>query len=267
MLLSTGLALAGEKDAPHQFYGSVTTNGEPAADGLLIQAKIDDSVVASTVTKDGFYGYLPDIFYVPDDATNRYDEIIVFYLKDKSNVFHEVGTSDFVNAGSSEIDFSANGNFVTTTTTPTTTTTSTSTSSAPKSSGGAALAPRATTTDSNSSTETLDDTASFTSVNSDCTPDWYCSEWEDCLASKQKRTCIDNNNCGVEDAKPLESQSCEILSLEDSIKIEQRSDSAFNRITGAVIGGGIATWIFFIVLVGLIAGLFFFVIAKRKSKK
>ncbi|MGQ9459723.1 MAG: PKD domain-containing protein [Candidatus Bathyarchaeaceae archaeon] len=51
---------------PHQFYGSVTIAGEPAPDGTLVEAKINNVMYANTTTLDGKYGYSP-VFYVPAD--------------------------------------------------------------------------------------------------------------------------------------------------------------------------------------------------------
>ncbi|HLD57735.1 MAG TPA: hypothetical protein VJA47_05480 [archaeon] len=42
-----------------------------------------------------------------------------------------------------------------------------------------------------------------------CSPDWSCSNWSaECADSKQSRTCTDNNNCGIDQGKPNETQSC-----------------------------------------------------------
>jgi len=53
---------------PHQFYGSVTISEEPAPDGTLVEAKINNVTYANTTTLDGKYGYNP-VFYVPADDT------------------------------------------------------------------------------------------------------------------------------------------------------------------------------------------------------
>ena len=44
---------------PHQFYGNVTFDNGAAADGLSVQAKVGESVVGSSVTKNGKYGVNP----------------------------------------------------------------------------------------------------------------------------------------------------------------------------------------------------------------
>ncbi|MBI3115318.1 MAG: hypothetical protein HYZ09_02385, partial [Candidatus Kerfeldbacteria bacterium] len=39
-------------------------------------------------------------------------------------------------------------------------------------------------------------------------PLWQCTEWGQCTSGAQARTCTDQNNCGVNDGRPAESQSC-----------------------------------------------------------
>ena len=78
---------------PHQFYGSVLVNGQPAPDNNVITAFVqgDDYI---TVTKDGKYGYSPNIFYVEDPNGDRSGELIQFYVGGKkadSYVFENNG--------------------------------------------------------------------------------------------------------------------------------------------------------------------------------
>lgn len=42
-----------------------------------------------------------------------------------------------------------------------------------------------------------------------CVEDWDCGEWSDCISKKQNRTCEDLANCGKNEDKPEEEQSCE----------------------------------------------------------
>lgn len=44
--------------------------------------------------------------------------------------------------------------------------------------------------------------------SADCTPNWQCSEWSDCIDNTQIRSCYDINLCGVDEGKPLERQAC-----------------------------------------------------------
>lgn len=52
---------------PHQFYGTVKfADNTSASDGTTVQAKIDGNIITFVDTKDGKYGYNPDLFYVTD---------------------------------------------------------------------------------------------------------------------------------------------------------------------------------------------------------
>ena len=65
---------------PNFFTGSVTVNGNPAPDGLLISAKIDGNDVATTITRSGYYGRDPYIFFIPDPNNDREGKTIVFLV-------------------------------------------------------------------------------------------------------------------------------------------------------------------------------------------
>jgi hypothetical protein len=46
----------------------------------------------------------------------------------------------------------------------------------------------------------------------DCTENWSCTAWTDCVGGSQTRTCTDSNSCGTVVSKPSESQSCTVPS-------------------------------------------------------
>ncbi len=50
--------------------------------------------------------------------------------------------------------------------------------------------------------------------NNECMENWDCSDWSSCSDNQQSRSCTDLNNCGTENNKPSEQQSC--ISEEDS---------------------------------------------------
>ncbi len=90
---------------PHQFYGDVTVNGQPAAAGVEIVTKIDGIVYASTMTDaNGQYGYDP-LFTVPADDSDTTekeggveDEIVEFWVFDQlagSKEFHTLWVERF----------------------------------------------------------------------------------------------------------------------------------------------------------------------------
>lgn len=90
---------------PHQFYGTVDFANGSAPDGVLIEAKINNNIVATTETKDGKYGY-DSIFYVTDPDSNRAGKTITFFVQGI-----DTGKSaTFINGEHTEIDFSISGN-------------------------------------------------------------------------------------------------------------------------------------------------------------
>lgn len=42
-----------------------------------------------------------------------------------------------------------------------------------------------------------------------CIENWVCGGWSDCVEGQQTRTCTDENNCGTEEDRPADIQSCE----------------------------------------------------------
>src|SRR3989344_503869 len=44
--------------------------------------------------------------------------------------------------------------------------------------------------------------------SADCTPNWQCSAWSDCIDNSQIKNCYDINLCGISDGKPVERQTC-----------------------------------------------------------
>lgn len=43
-----------------------------------------------------------------------------------------------------------------------------------------------------------------------CTPSWQCTTWSDCINEQQTRACTDLNDCGTNEGKPPEVQTCEV---------------------------------------------------------
>jgi len=108
LLLNVVLAIPG---IPHQFYGSVTYNGQAAPDGLSVVSKINGVEVASTTTSEGNYGYSP-IFYVDDPNSIRSGQTINFFV----NGVDTGQTAVFQNGGETQLDLTATGPSVGTTT-------------------------------------------------------------------------------------------------------------------------------------------------------
>lgn len=89
---------------PHQFYGTVNFNNGSAPDGLLIEVKIDNVVVGSSVTNDGKYGY-SSIFYITDPDSNRNGKTMKFYV----NGIDTGETAIFSNGNSTNLPLTVSG--------------------------------------------------------------------------------------------------------------------------------------------------------------
>ena len=64
---------------PHQFYGSVNFDNGLAPDGLMVEVKIDNSVVGNSVTAGGKYGS-SSVFYVTDPNGDRNNKTLKFFV-------------------------------------------------------------------------------------------------------------------------------------------------------------------------------------------
>ncbi|RME77981.1 hypothetical protein D6774_02445, partial [Candidatus Woesearchaeota archaeon] len=63
-----------------------------------------------------------------------------------------------------------------------------------------------------------------------CTPDWTCTQWSECINGAQTRTCTDINSCGTTSGKPGESQSCtqeqeETQEEQETVQTEQTTQT------------------------------------------
>ena len=85
---------------PHQFYGDVIVNGKPVPDNIVIVAEVEGDEYI-TVTKDGKYGYSPNIFYVEDPEGKRAGKLIEFYMGGML-----VDSYNFEKNGYTNLDFS-----------------------------------------------------------------------------------------------------------------------------------------------------------------
>ncbi|MFP4401190.1 MAG: hypothetical protein ACLFPQ_04885, partial [Candidatus Woesearchaeota archaeon] len=212
MMLLSVVVLADERQPPHQLFGDVLTNGEAAPDGLLVEARSGNVVLQSTRTQRGTYGYEPDIFYLPFNSTIEEGIKITLYIKDKDDVFHEAGSSNLISGKVEELDLSATGNFGN----PSNDNDddndggrSSNRRSSSSSPGGGYIPPPPSVPEDDNITDSSNSTEEDVAMLSDsCTPDWYCSEWTECLGEKQTRTCVDDNDCGSDENKPEESRDC-----------------------------------------------------------
>ena len=84
---------------PHQFFGTVKfTDGVAVPNGRTVEAKINGSVVGSSVTASGNYGYNPNLLFALDNDGVNAGETVEFYVSGvKANE-----TAVFANGNSSQ---------------------------------------------------------------------------------------------------------------------------------------------------------------------
>ena len=257
MIGSAGIAIGSPLfGPPHQYYGEVTVNGNPALDGLLITAKSGDKVVGAGQTKDGRYGY-DNIFVVSDADGTLSGKTIRFYIQGfdtgQTVVFSTDSTAvTNLDLSVSGVDFCGDGVCSSSESCSTcpddcgpcpTTGGSSSSSSSSRSGGGGGLPPMPPGEQDESETADVTET-----IAEECTPDWVCSDWLDCISGAQKRVCVDGNRCGVDDDRPVEERECQIIESsqqESSGEIEfsfegdsEGSDETRSLVTGAIVGDG-----------------------------
>ena len=86
---------------PHQFYGQVTFTNGVTLDGLLVEAKIDNSTIGGSITADGKYGYT-DLLLATDTQSTNAGKTVEFYVSGiKANE-----TAIFVNGASTNFNLS-----------------------------------------------------------------------------------------------------------------------------------------------------------------
>ena len=257
LVLAIGLVSA-QYGIPNRFFGSVSdSNGNPAPDGILVKARIDNMDVAATATKDGKYGYNP-IFYVPDPNSNRDGKKIEFYVNDV-----KAGEHTFTNGESDKLDLTASGNFAVTP--PPSGGGSGGGGGGGSSGGGGSIASSGSSGGSVEININSPPEDSESEKTSNCIPTWECSDWLDCVNGMQKRVCTDINNCGADNGKPAERREC------STNKLKEILPSFFSNILGNVVGTGteskpFAIAIIFIVIV-LIASLIVRLHFVRKSRQ
>lgn len=71
--------------------------------------------------------------------------------------------------------------------------------------GGGSSGGGSSSSNSNSNLESL------STGNEGCTESWVCDDWSKSKGECGSRTCVDTNECGTEELKPIESQKCSSL--------------------------------------------------------
>lgn len=183
---------------PNHFYGSVTINGAPAPDGVLVEARVSGNYVAGTTTIGGTYGQ-ESVFYVPNPG-NMDGKVIEFYVQNVKAVEHTFNTNNPIvnlDLAVSIANFCGDGKCDS----------GESCSSCPADCGTCTTGGGTTGGGVVSGGTTQPETPEEPET---CEEYWICTDWAECVNGKQSRTCADVNRCGTEENKPVESQDCEM---------------------------------------------------------
>ena len=101
ILLLPVLVFAQSPSLPHQFFGSVNYTNGAAPNGLAVEARIiNGSVVGSSVTAGGNYGYNPNLLFALDNEGANAGKTVEFYI----NGIKANETAVFVNGNSSQLN-------------------------------------------------------------------------------------------------------------------------------------------------------------------
>ncbi|MCR4335524.1 MAG: hypothetical protein NUV57_03230 [archaeon] len=100
-LILIGLTAWAIPSIPHQFYGNVLVNGTSAPNGLTVTAQVNGQTY-STTTRDGTYGFSPNLFFIQDPNSTNTGKTITFIVDGQPTG----KTASFVNGGYTKIDFS-----------------------------------------------------------------------------------------------------------------------------------------------------------------
>ena len=103
ILLLPVLVFAQTPSLPHQFFGTVKfSNGVSAPNGMTIEAKINGTIVGSSVTAGGNYGYNPNLLFAADNQGVNAGKTVEFYIDGTDTKANE--TAVFANGNSSQLD-------------------------------------------------------------------------------------------------------------------------------------------------------------------
>jgi len=237
---------------PHQFFGTVSINGNPAPDGTSVVAKIKGIQVASTTSYEGKYGYEP-IFFVDDPNSVRAGEEIKFFV-------NGVDTGEiaiFCNSCRDRVDLGI---------------TVSGTTPSGGGGGGGGGAPPAQPCELNGVCDPWEThetcpsdcpegatTTTTTQQTTGCQERWVCSDWGRCVDGIRTRTCVDSNECGTINNKPLDSDPCSTEEIEES----QSVLGVFSGMAVALMENSL----YIIVAVVIIAVVLFLVLRRKKVTK
>jgi hypothetical protein len=168
---------------PENFYGVVVIDGVAAPDGTIISVAFGSTLIASTTTNGGRYGYDPYLFNISDpngDMAGRNISFFVSGVYANSEIFQN-GETKKVNLGINKAEAGGSG-----------------TNAVIPNTGNTTIPVPGTPAATNAS------------LIPSCKEKWTCADWSPCVNGTHTRSCVDSMKCGTFDSKPIESGSCTI---------------------------------------------------------
>lgn len=254
---------------PHQIYGSVTVNSVLVPDGIGVIAQIQGDTYTA-FTKNGKFGYSPDIFYVEDPDGNRAGKTInisVNYKSVKNIVFQNNGYTNL----DLEVETICGDNYCLGNE-------NSNTCSADCGAPAPSQNPPSETGGSGGSGGGGGGGGgggSFVAPSGQiCIENWECTYWSDCSNWEQTRQCNDLNACGTERVKPIEQRECSAsgTGAGSSVAEEESSGSFFSKIWRGITGRAIGEngsesigfpWLLLVIILVIIIA---FVLIRKRNK-
>ncbi len=190
LFVFSSIAFAVGPGIPHQFWGTVTINGNLASDGTQITSTVNGVSADSTTASGGAYNLI-----IRDPNNVNTGKTVVLYVNGV-----QAASDVFANGKSTQLNLA-----ITVNTPPP--------NNPPSGGGGGGSGISSTATDTHAQqnvTPSITTTASTTTSSGVCKERWLCTDWSVCKGGTAARQCEDVNKCGTNNDEPMISQPCSI---------------------------------------------------------
>tara|TARA_Y100000310_G_scaffold155538_1_gene155017 strand:+ start:4978 stop:5871 length:894 start_codon:yes stop_codon:yes gene_type:complete len=236
-ILNIGFVLA-QVPTYHQFYGDIYDgNNTLITEDMPIVAKINNTSLEEGISSSELYGYdSNDLFIVEDGVNGQEIEFYVYGMLSGTFIFENEKTTNLdltLPCGDGVLDSGLGEECDTGNITETCATYGHSVGSVVCDAYCKVDASACSTPGSPGNGGSPGGSYTPPSRVDDCNESWICGDWGEC-DGVETRTCLDENNCGTEDDKPVLTNACEVIKLDsDEIKDDietPRTTSSFSPI-------------------------------------